>query len=121
MGYIASEPLMNAVYAAADVFVNTSLGDTFSLTTLESLAAGTPVVAYASGGIPEIVVDGETGALVPPDDGGLLASTLRQLITSGKAATWRAASRSRAETFGHRRVVSDYLNVYEQAIRRFRS
>lgn len=116
VGYVASEPLKNALFSAADVFLNTSLGDTFSLTTLEALAAGTPVVAYASGGIPEIVTDEESGFLVAPDDGVALAEVLRDLIRSRRATGMRAAARSRATAFSHEHVVADFLAVYQRAI-----
>jgi len=53
---------------AADVLVMTSAWEGFPLATLEAMAYGVPVVAYAVGGIPEQVVDGETGWLVKPGD-----------------------------------------------------
>lgn len=119
LGFITNDALKNTVFAAADVYVNTSLGDTFSLTTLEALASGVPVIAYASGGIPEIVEHRSCGLLVPPDDGQALEAALREVITSDRAAGWRAPARARAERFGHRQVVDNYLGVYEHAITRF--
>jgi glycosyltransferase involved in cell wall biosynthesis len=119
MGFVASDPLKNSIFAAADLFLNTSLDDTFSLTTLEAMAAGTPVVAYASGGIPELIMHEETGLLIDPDDGVALAAALRDLITTGRAAAWRAGARTRAETFDHARVLHEYLEVYDRSIERF--
>jgi glycosyltransferase involved in cell wall biosynthesis len=116
MGFVASAPLKNAILSAADIFLNTSLGDTFSMTTLESLAAGTPVVAYASGGIPEVILDQKTGALVPPDDATALAGTLREIIVSGCADQWRALARDRAGAFGHERIRAEFIDVYRRAI-----
>ncbi len=55
-------------YQAADVFIHAARADNFPTTILEALACGTPVVATAVGGIPEQIVDGETGFLVPPGD-----------------------------------------------------
>jgi glycosyltransferase involved in cell wall biosynthesis len=116
MGFVKEEALKNAIFASSDIFVNTSLSDTFSLTTLEALASGTPVVAYASGGIPEIVVDGECGALVRPDDADALASTMARLITEGVPDSWRANAHERAAVFSPNAHVNGYRALYEQAL-----
>lgn len=88
---------VGAVLNAADIVAMPSLSEGFPLAVLEAMMAGRPVVASRVGGIPEMIVDGETGLLVPPKDPGALASALAWLIASpslrdrlGKAAKERA-------------------------------
>jgi glycosyltransferase involved in cell wall biosynthesis len=60
-------PTVIALYSQAAVFCCPSIYEPFGLINLEAMACATPVVASAVGGIPEVVVDGETGYLVDPD------------------------------------------------------
>ncbi len=69
-----------AFYETADVFVFPTHYDTFGLVNLEAMQNGLPVVSTPEGGIPDIVVQGETGFLVPHDSATLLAERLATLI-----------------------------------------
>lgn len=70
--------------------------EAFGLSALEPMAAGRPVVATAVGGIPEIVVDGVTGRLVPPRDASALASAMAGVLQQpARAAAMGAAGRRR--------------------------
>ncbi|MGK2961551.1 MAG: glycosyltransferase [Gemmatimonadaceae bacterium] len=62
------------------IYVQPSFAEGFGLAVLEAMAAGLPVVAGNAGGLPEVVVDGETGFLVEPGDPAALAARIRQLI-----------------------------------------
>ncbi len=68
--------------AALDVLVQPSRADNLPLAVLEAMAAGLPVVGTRVGGIPELVVDGETGVLVEPEDPPALAEALDSLAAS---------------------------------------
>jgi len=68
------------IYAAADVTLLLSLEDNLPNTMLESLACSTPVVAFAAGGIPDFVINGETGALAPVGDVGAFGAQLADII-----------------------------------------
>jgi glycosyltransferase involved in cell wall biosynthesis len=65
---------------AADVFVLSSHTEGLSHVLLEALSVGTPVVATAVGGNPEVLSDGQNGLLVPPDDPAALAAAVRRLL-----------------------------------------
>jgi glycosyltransferase involved in cell wall biosynthesis len=71
------------------------------LVVLEAMAAGLPVVASRVSGIPEVVVDGETGRLVPPEDPERLAEALAELIADPTEARRRGAA-------GRRRVDENF-------------
>ncbi|MDR2437804.1 MAG: glycosyltransferase [Planctomycetaceae bacterium] len=81
-----------------DLFVQSSRTEGFPCVNLEAMAAGVPVLATAVGGVPEQIISGETGLLVPPDDPISLANGLRQLLEN---ATLRRlfAEQGRQKTF----------------------
>ncbi len=84
------------ILSHATVFACPSLYEPLGIVNLEAMACGSPVVASAVGGIPEVVADGETGLLVPAGDAAALAAAINTVIrTPGLAAEFGAA-RSRA-------------------------
>lgn len=69
-----------------DVMVVPSRQEALPLACLEAMAAGTPIVASDVGGLPEVIVDGETGLIVPPDDVGALTAAIKSLLEDGPRA-----------------------------------
>ncbi|MFL5894253.1 MAG: glycosyltransferase family 4 protein [Thermoleophilaceae bacterium] len=110
------------VIAAADVVVVPSIRpDPFPNSALEALAAGRPVVAAASGGLPEMIRDGETGLLVVPGDPAALARALRRLADDDELRTrmGAAAAADAAARFTVERMLDGVEAVYgEVAVRR---
>jgi glycosyltransferase involved in cell wall biosynthesis len=103
-----------ALLARAGLFVLPSLTEGISLTLLEAMARGLPVVATRVGGNPEVVVDAETGLLVTPKAPAELAGAMLRLRSSpAEARRMGAAGRRRVEEhFDVRRMVADYESVY---------
>ena len=103
-----------------DVFAFPSREEGLGIALLEAMAAGLPVVAARSGGIPEIVRDGETGLLVPPDDARALTAALRRMTAHPPL---RHELGIRAEAYARRhhnpdRYVDAMLALYEEALTR---
>jgi len=97
-GLAPTDSRLLELYRRSDVLVVPTLADCFTMAGLEGMACGLPVVTSRVGGIPEAVVDGETGALVAPGDRGALARTLETLAGDpGLRRRWGAAGRRRAE------------------------
>ena len=78
---------VDAILPGCDLFVLPSLQDAFPTVLLEAMAAGLPAVASAVGGIPEIVVPGETGVLVPANDSAQLAAAISGVLLDEAVAS----------------------------------
>jgi len=101
--------------ARAGVFVLPSRTEGISLTLLEAMASGLPVVTTRVGGNPEVVEDGVTGVLVPPGDPAALAGSLLRLWNEPEERRRLGNDgRSRVEEhFDIRRMVAKYQHLYE--------
>lgn len=101
-----------------DVFVLPSLAEGISNTILEAMASGLAVVATNVGGNPELVVDGETGALVPRADARALAQALKRYAEDpALLARHGCTARERCERdFGLTAMVHRYLDVYDELL-----
>jgi glycosyltransferase involved in cell wall biosynthesis len=103
-----------ALLSRASLLVLSSLSEGVSLTLLEAMASGLPVVATRVGGNPEVVADGETGLLVPPADAPALAAALLRLHRDAEMRRRMGeAGRRRVERhFDVRGMVAAYERMY---------
>lgn len=79
-GFGINEPGLLDLYARCHALVLPTRADCFSLASIEAMACGLPVISCPVGGIPEIVIPGHTGLLIPPDDGRALLSAIESLL-----------------------------------------
>ncbi|MDQ7857899.1 MAG: glycosyltransferase [Armatimonadota bacterium] len=109
---------IEALYRALDVIVLTSRNEGTPAALIEAAAAGVPAVATGVGGVPEVVLDGETGFLVPP---GAPQAAVRRIIELLRAPSSRARMGERArahvlERFGADRCAAAHAALYERLL-----
>jgi len=106
--------------AQADIFVLCSNSEAFPVAILEAMASGLPVVATAVGGVPEAVINGKTGILVPPNNPEALADAIFQL-SSNAALRQQMGMNARqrvAGLFDVKRITREYERLYIEELNR---
>jgi len=83
-GYVGEEEQQARIYAAADAFLCTTLADGQPQTALESLACGTPVIAFDIGPMPEMVIHGKTGYIAGSPSAKNLKLTIMNFLKDNK-------------------------------------
>ncbi len=108
------------ILRALDIFVLPSLGEGISNTILEAMASGLPVIATRVGGNPELVLDNETGKLVPAADPDAMAQAIANYALQPELLRQHAqAGRARIEhEYSMDAMVRHYLAVYDAALKR---
>jgi N-acetyl-alpha-D-glucosaminyl L-malate synthase BshA len=104
------EPLL-----ISDLFLLPSETESFGLAALEALAAGVPVVASDSGGIPEVVDHGKSGFLAPVGDVQQMAKYALQLLKNpGQMAKAKKMAKARASDFRIQKILPEYEGIYQR-------
>ncbi|NEO32872.1 MAG: glycosyltransferase [Symploca sp. SIO3C6] len=117
VGYLIGLELATA-FASADAFIFPSQTETLGLVLLEAMAAGCPVVAARSGGIPDIVTDGVNGYLFDPQDQcGAIVATERLLQGQQERETLRQNARAEAERWSWAAATRQLQNYYRSVLR----
>lgn len=118
-GWLDSPESLRLCYSSADVFVVPTLIENSSCTIMEGMACGIPIVAYATGGIPEQIAHGETGLLVPTGNKEKLMEAITTILDDPeKGCRFGKAGAERAQKNFAMNVCADkYLNLYGQAMR----
>lgn len=115
VGFVSDVP---EFMARTGIFVLPSRSEGMGLVLVEAMSAGRPVVASRCGGVPEVVVDGETGLLVSPESPVELAAAIRRLVASPEEAyRMGVAGRDRARShFGAGRMAEQMTALYEELL-----
>jgi glycosyltransferase involved in cell wall biosynthesis len=114
-----SDPRRVALYLqAADLVLHAAHAENHPLAVLEAQSCGIPVVATAIGGVPETLVDGETGVLVPHADPAALAEAASAILLDDprRDAMGAAAFDNASGRFGVGRMVDDYVALYRELV-----
>ena len=112
-------PDVLSLHKAFDIFVMSSVTEGLGTSLLDAMACGKPIVATRTGGIPEVVVDGETGLLVAPRDHEAMAEAIVRLLKDAALREQLGATALRRvrEKFSAERMVEETLRVYRRVAR----
>ena len=106
-----------AIMKDLDVFVMASLNEPFGLVTIESMAAGTPVVATNTGGTAEIITDGENGLLFPPKNSEKLAQAVGKILTDKNlAAKLQKNGMDTAQKYDVKEMATTIHRIYQDIL-----
>ena len=113
--FTTDEHKLARVYAAADYYITPSLEDNLPNTVMEALACGTPVIAFHTGGIPEMVQHGENGFICAHPDAASLRLQIENALSDAHMAIHsQQAADSVRERYNFPIIAQAYLNLYRK-------
>ena len=118
-GHLHDELSLRILYSAADLLVIPSRQDNLPNTGVEALACATPVVAFDTCGLPDIVDHKKNGYLATAFDTGDLAAGIKWVLNNDNGAQLSAAAREKAvNTFDSKLVAQQYIDLYQEVLSR---
>lgn len=114
LGVIQDERLLSIVYSAADVFVNPSLEEAFGQVTIESIACGTPVVSFPTGGSKDVIIDDLNGLLASDFSDESLTQALEKALNANFDSD--LIREDAAARFDIDKKALDYISIYNSVL-----
>ena len=115
--FLGEQAYLESLLSSADLFLLPSEQESFGLVALEAMSCGVPVIGSQVGGLPEVVVDGETGYLFPVGEVREMAAAAVDLLTSDKHAVFSAKARARARNeFDGEKIIPQYEALYRRLV-----
>jgi N-acetyl-alpha-D-glucosaminyl L-malate synthase BshA len=117
--FLGEQDQLEPLFFCTDLFLLPSEQESFGLTALEAMNCSVPVVASDVGGLPEVIVPGETGYLLPVGDvEGMAAKAVELLSDPARHSLFRTQARLRAERhFDGARIIPQYEAFYEELLK----
>jgi glycosyltransferase involved in cell wall biosynthesis len=116
---ISSQQELAEIYSMADVYITPSIEDNLPNTVMEALACGTPVVAFNTGGIPEMVDHQQNGYLAQLMSAADLAKGLHKVLHPANATAMAAKARQKVlDNYTNEKVAQQYMEVYRSILSR---
>jgi len=117
LSIISSQEELAEIYSMADVFVTPSIEDNLPNTVMEALSCGTPVVAFNTGGIPEMVDHQQNGYLAEFKSAADLAKGMYEVIYTDDAKALSANARNKVlANFNNEKVAQQYIELYQSVL-----
>ncbi|WP_316813474.1 glycosyltransferase family 4 protein [Pedobacter heparinus] len=114
---IRSQQDLTELYSLADVFVMPSIEDNLPNTVMESMACGTPVVAFNTGGLPEMIDHQQNGYLAKFKSASDLAHGIQKMLCSDQAAEIALQARNKVlHNYTHQHIARQYIQVYQSLV-----
>jgi glycosyltransferase involved in cell wall biosynthesis len=110
---------VGAILSQADLLLMTSRAESFCLAALEAMACGLPVLATRVGGLPEVVINGETGCLFPVDQPAVAVDLAVDLLSNPvQHRAMQQAALMQAARYSAHRIVPHYETLYQNLLER---
>ena len=117
LGFVQDEITLRIAYHAADVLLHPAQVDNLPNTVTESMSCGTPIVAFNTGGLPEMVIPNKTGWLVEEMNSSAMIKRLKSVVQSKQANELRQSTKETARMlFNEEKVANGYFKAFEQAL-----
>ena len=119
LNYISDPERLVSIYNAADVFILPSLQDNLPNTVAEAMGCGVPVVAFKTGGVPEMIDHLKNGYLAEAKNSADLADGIYQVLFGNNDIAFAENARKKAlNSYSEQVVVGEYLKVYSDALKK---